>query len=250
MLTERILLVILLLRIVAVNSLSFYLTSTKIATHWISSGTIQTETVHGSDFAASSLCAAKSWCQAFCETGPLTYVLLSLISAAFNDDPNEQTKFDCFTKRSRFNIFTAQANIDITFSSSVYTGHNMVLANLQDGVTDLKLGSGFMINPASILYMVFDLGTAHAIRGISLFGPPESWNLHRFQELDVRVGNSSPTGNFSSYQQLGYMSGIAPRTNYEFTIHIPSAITGRYVSVEKMSGHSSHFQIGHIEIFE
>lgn len=199
--------------------------------------------------AAVGSCQAEVSCKAFCITGPKTYTQLNLIAAAHNDDPNEVDKLDCFTKRSRFNILTAQSNIDVTFATQPNFAFGMEPENMIDGVDDMTVTSCHWSELAYNPYVVFDIGEPRNISNVSLIGPPESHTLIRFQELDIRVGNTLPTGDFSSYRQLGYMSGMAPYASYEYNTNAVVPITGRYISVQSMKYVPLLIQICHVEIY-
>lgn len=230
--------------VVIVSSTSNYFTITKIPQRWLT-GLIN-ETVTGTIASVTLTCAERPWCYAFCPSGEKDFILLKLFSVAFNDDPQEENKLKCYTKRSRFNIVNAQAEVKVTVGTYVALGS---VGNLVNGITTLGLQQGIIVY-GPIQYLVFDLGTSKTIQGVSVIGPPEFWNLQRFQEVDIRVGNAPPTGDFSSYQQLGFMSGKAPHVNYEFTAYAPTPLTGRYVSIQKTAETTVDFHVGHVEIFE
>ncbi|KAF2349962.1 Galactose-binding domain-like [Trinorchestia longiramus] len=212
----------------------------------------QTEKVLArSKFSAAVKCSMRSWCQAFCPMSA-DFMLLALITVPYNEDKIEDSPVDCFTKRKRSNILTAQSNISVLDSTNKYnTFRKRSVDNLLNGVYNYNIDECFFSTFAKNPYVVFDLGSTIYVRNALAVAQPNKQSRAYFQDIDIRVGEEAPTasGDFQSYTQLGYLEGPASYANYEFMTDSSFPILGRYLSIQSMKTKRSQIQLCHVEIY-
>lgn len=222
---------------------------TKVSVSTIAKPTLVSENYAGGYIQAALVCAWAEWCHAFCEENPGEFVLMDMFVVALNEDPAGPPFLNCFTDREKRNILTGQSNVTIHDASAVFSQfYQRKPVNLLDGYFDKDRDNAYLSDPGTNNFVVFDLGSTFKVRSVTVQAEPGPMATQRFKEIQVRVGNTPQTGDFSSYTLIGYMPGAASGPSHEFKTPNPEPVPGRYVSVQSV-GYLIGLQICLVEIF-
>ncbi|KAF2366774.1 Galactose-binding domain-like [Trinorchestia longiramus] len=200
---------------------------------------------------SASLCAMTDWCLVYCLTPSGQSTLMSIIAVPFNEDPQGHPWLKCFTKRSPFNILTAQSGITVHDASPVPQNFSSrVPKNLLDGINDKRMDNCYFSRYLYQPFIVFDLVDIREVKGILLMAQNnKNFNIY-FHDLDIRVGTSLASGNFENYTQLSYYPGPPPYEGYELIVQPAAPIAARYLSIQMTPNETkTHLQICHLEIY-
>ncbi|XP_047740343.1 uncharacterized protein LOC125179141 [Hyalella azteca] len=184
-----------------------------------------------------------------CEISQDESWLLNIFAVPFNEELVPGPKYNCQTNRNPANILTAQSGISV-YANTPQSGGNPLRkpSNLLDGVYTGDPEECFMSKPANNPYIVFNLTRTAAVRNVVMVSISDSGKEDSFQNMDIRVGTAPKTGNFSSYEQLAYMDGMAPHPSYEYTSNATKPIIGNFLSIQAYATYIKLI-ICHLEIY-
>ncbi|KAF2350586.1 Galactose-binding domain-like [Trinorchestia longiramus] len=195
-----------------------------------------------------TLCGSKEWCNSYCSVDGGRYALLNLISVPFNEDPVMKPYQICYTNRTK-NLLTAQAASLGAATPVDASNARRAPVNLVDGLWDLAIDNCYMSQTTSNPYFVVDLEKTTTVQKVLMIVQPSGSYENVFRFLDIRVGTSFASGDFSSYTRLEYYEGPPPYPLFEYRTNSATAVTGRYVSVQKKIDGTDFLQVCHLEIF-
>lgn len=200
----------------------------------------------GSMIQAAFACTNNEECYTFCETNPGEFLLIQMKVVPYNEDPNGPPYMNCFTNREP-SLLTAQSGVTIHAATPTYALYpKRVASNLLIGYC-YAISDSMYITRVPNAFVVFDLGSTYKIRNVTILSEAYDAAVWRFKDIEVRVGSSPQTGDFTSYTLLGAMPFAAPHGWYEFHTDAPVAVAGRYVSVQSKET-VNEFMICSVEI--
>lgn len=189
-----------------------------------------------------AMCMRHDWCQLWCHDQPHDCLLTSLIaSASYRPLQADKSLFVCYTSKK----FDFVVGSKVTSSDSI--DDRRIRENLVDGIfTGNRYNSACVVQDnATTAWFLVDLGVPRLVSEVVLMAQPNEKASTYFRDIEVQVGDVPETGNFSSYTLLGTFVG--PGTSHQEVVVRPRVpLTGRYVSIQKMS--DDLLQIAHLEI--
>lgn len=125
-----------------------------------------------------------------------------------------------------------------------------VATNLINGVYGYALQECYLSNFVPNPYILVDLQIVKPIDTVIVRGQNSSNIAVHFQNIEVRIGNVSSSGDFSEYSLLGTFVGPTNITNLEvqFGLSTPS-LYGRFVSVQMMVPGGFQMQVCKLDIY-
>ena len=187
----------------------------------------------------AGLCLLDSSCICFCqleEGGYLSTDFYVSPSAAETSVANETT---CYTSVSRTSIYPPDGDVSGTPGQSVY-GLSTVTDWFHDySIYDCYHAAEFNFPP----YVLVHFSSVQRISSVSMMTQPIGSLHNTLLLVEVRVGNSSANGNFSSYELLG--SFIGPPAEYRrlVTVEGPTPKWGKYVSIQNIQSDGTMYEL-------
>lgn len=194
---------------------------------------------------ATLKCGFKDWCRTVCVLPADDFIFsdMILVGGIIDSDPGD--KIACYTKRQR-GSYIPSTKISAIGSPTSGDYASRIVDNILDGIYTYRaplcyLSSTQTENP----FILVNLGQVEKIRKVVLISQPRGNMSDKFNDFQVRIGNSSSSGSFEDYVLIGSV-GDAPELNTEFVIERTNPIYGQYVAIVKFE--KPLFQICHMEI--
>ncbi|KAL7646120.1 UNVERIFIED_CONTAM: hypothetical protein RMT77_003021 [Armadillidium vulgare] len=181
-----------------------------------------------------SLCLGLSSCLLACKSGVKCRLYEANVSPHWknnnlSDVDNTLREFSCYSSWADSNDVAGRAS----YTSSPPLFDNLIVTNAAEGFGCQNYMGGFYFhsNCDELSWILADIGYNMLINKIVIQTRGENKHENYFESVEVRIGSESKSGNFSTYNLVGYFSGHA-----EFgkivTFDNHRLLKGRYVSVQ------------------
>ena len=206
-------------------------------------------TFHGKKLMlAASFCHSFSNCALFCQEKDGTFTLWRIIADPFLENDAQGTAKKCWTSEEQGNFIPQLTGASASGRNTPSHHPLRTPGNLIDGVySGTYDDTGMVIGTDP--YFLIDLGEEVIVKKIKL--RPNYVNVHvnRFHKITVRIGDVPKTGDFSTYEELGYYQGPYSGKEFIWSFEVDPPVSGRYVSIQKASTVHTILQIGHLQIY-
>jgi len=173
-------------------------------------------------------------------------VLTSLhISGGTATIPGGEVVVVCFTERRR----VMYPHPTALLTSSPYLAGRL-FKNLEDIVYNGHMDSCTLLTGGNLnkRHFLIQFATPTPVTGLVVRTQPGGVFSDKFVNMEIRVGNSSSTGDFSEYQLLATFQGPPGAPDIDIVVQTEATpVVGRFVSLQTMTG--NNIQICMLEVF-
>ena len=195
----------------------------------------------------SALCVTISWCRIICQNEVDNFLMSDIFVLPFVNDRHGNNALKCWTlsRGSSFDLNT----VSVVAHSPTFTKFpNRIPENLLDEIFNFQNRQCWVADYSNNPYVLFDLQTLTTISRVTIVGQNGLNIVNHFRKIEIRLGNSSVTGNdFSSYTLLGYYDGT-PSPNIIFEAMPLNPQVGRFLAIQRLST-TDRLQVCHLEIY-
>lgn len=155
----------------------------------------------------------------------------------------------CWTDKTSTNFILSE-NVTISGSANKPEYPLRVVENLIDGLYGRTMNECYLSMYVPNPYLLLDFSIRQHVSVVHVRGQNSDNIAIHFESIEVRIGNTSSSGDFSSYELIGIYEGPTNIVDLDVTFGNKHDIRfGRYISIQMMLVGGFEMQVCHLEVY-
>jgi len=182
-----------------------------------------------SKISAVNACAQVSWCHSVCQLLDTTLVLTSLYISGGIDFATASPRLFCFTDRKKVLYPNGIATLTATVTEQNFPLR--LIDHLEDGIYNGDINTCYFNENLPDPYVLLEFPSVIEVKSVFLRTQPAGNLVDKMVEVEVKIGNSSSTGDFNQYQLISKFFGPIQEYDIDLVFQRSIPMYGKFIAV-------------------